>query len=94
MGKIKHSQKNGKIHVLTEREINYLKILNYALITSTFKDKCISGFLYYVCTSRFGYKEDQSLIFEIDLDDNKNELIVKEIPIEEVKKALESGSSN
>jgi hypothetical protein len=89
MGKIKHSQKNGKTHILTEREVAYVKILNYALMTSTFKDKCISGYFYYVCTSRFGYTEDQSLIFEIDLDSDKNELLVKEIPTELVEQALQ-----
>lgn len=90
MGKIKHSEKNGKTHILSEREFNYLKVLNGALGFNTWKDKIISGFLYYVCCSRFGYREDQSLIFEIDLDSDKNELIVKEIPAEEIKKALEA----
>lgn len=92
MGKIKHASKNGKIHVLTEREVGYLKILNAALSFNTWKDKIISGFLYYVCTNRFGYAEDENLIFEIDLDSDKNELKVKTIPTEEIKKALDQST--
>lgn len=88
MGKIKHSEKNGKTHVLTEREINILKTLNLALNYNTLKDKCFSQFLYYICTTRFGYSETTNLIFEIDLDDEKHELKVKEIPDEEIQKAL------
>ena len=88
MGKIKHSEKNGKTHVLTEREFNYLKILNASLQFNTWKDKIISGFLYYVCTNRFGYKEDQNLIFEIDLDSDKAELKVKDIPPEAIAEAM------
>ncbi len=64
MGKLKQQKK----YILTEREINYLKILNYALITSTLKDKTISGFLYYVCNQRFGFNEDVNLMFEIVFD--------------------------
>lgn len=90
MGKIKHSESHGKTHQLTEREVNYLKVLNAALQFNTWKDKIISGFLYYVCTTRFGYREDESLIFEIDLATDDNELLVKTIPIGEIKKALDN----
>ncbi len=83
LGKLKQQKK----YILTEREINYLKILNYALITSTLKDKTISGFLYYVCNQRFGFNEDVNLMFEIDLD-NSNELKVREIPTEVIERQL------
>lgn len=87
MGKIKDNNKSGKTHILTEREVNYLRILNAALNFNTWKDKIISGFLYYVCTNRFGYTEDQNLIFEIDLESDKNELKVKEIPTAAIAEA-------
>lgn len=85
VGKIK---KSNKTYTLSEREFNYLKILNLALQFSTLKDKAISGFLYYVCNSRFGFKEDQNLIFEIDLEDDKKQLHVKEIPTEAIEQEL------
>lgn len=88
MGKIKHSEKNGKTHILSEREINYLKILNISLQYHVWKDKIISGFLYFICTTRFGYKENENLIFEIDLDSDKSELKVKEVPAEAIEKAI------
>jgi hypothetical protein len=93
MGKIKHSEKNGKTHVLTEREINILKTLNLALNLNTLKDKCFSQFLYYICTARFGYSETANLMFEIDLDNEKRELVVKEIPDEEIQKALKDATA-
>lgn len=78
MGKIKNSD-NGK-HKLTEREFNYLNLLNSALTFNTFKDRIISGFLYHVCKTRFGYNDDVNLMFEIDLDSKDMELFVKEVP--------------
>lgn len=89
MGKIKKSNQNEQAHALTEREVNYLRILNTSLQFNTWKDKIISGFLYYVCTNRFGYTEEQSLVFEIDLDSDKNELLVKTIPAGAIKEALD-----
>lgn len=80
MGKIKSKDKDEKTYILSEREFNYLKILNLALMYSTLKDKAISGYLYYVCNQRFGYAENVNLVFEIDLDSDKRELKVKEIP--------------
>ena len=82
MGKIKNSE-NGK-HKLTEREFNYLKLLNSALTFHTLKDRLISGYLYYICNSRFGYGENINLLFEIDLDSDEMELIVKEVPNEDL----------
>ena len=77
MGKIKDAEKK---HILTEREFNYLGLLNSALGLHTLKDRIISGFLYYVCTTKFGYAEDVNLLFEIDLDADTRELKVREIP--------------
>lgn len=88
MGRIKSGSDNIT-HILTEREINYLKILNLALSYNTMKDKIISGFLYFVCHSRFGYEEDKNLIFEINLEDEKRELKVREIPTEAISEALQ-----
>ena len=82
MGKIKNADNNK--HKLTEREFNYLKLLNSALTFNTFKDRIISGFLYYVCTTKFEYKENVNLMFEIDLDSDDRELIVKEVPNEDL----------
>lgn len=90
MGKIKNSQKNGKTHILSEREMNYLRILNSALSFNTYKDKIISGFCYYVCTNKFGYAEDENLIFEIDLDNEKNELKVRTVPPEVLQEVLDT----
>ena len=87
MGKVKQGNKDKKF-TLTEREYNYLKILNLALQYNLLKDKCISGYLYYVCSQRFGFKEDQNLQFEIDLDKDNGELTVTEIPTEVIKKAI------
>lgn len=87
MGKAKQSK--DKAYTLTEREINYLKILNLALMYSTLKDKAISGFLYYICTSRLGFNENQNLIFEIDLDDEKRQLKVKPVPTEAIEQGLQ-----
>ena len=88
MGRAKQS-KGFKTYTLTTREINYLKILNLALQYSVLKDKIFSGFLYEVCNLRFGYPEDVNLIFEIDLEDEKNELKVTEVPSSELQKAVD-----
>jgi len=81
-------KKNVKTHVLSEREVNYLKILNLALSYNVLKDKIFSGFLYEVCSLKFGYPENVNLVFEIDLEDEANELKVTEVPTEEIKKVM------
>ena len=86
MGKIKTKKDN--VHVLTDREFDYLKILNLALTYNILKDKVLSGYLYYVCTTKFGYDEDTNLQFEIDLDKDTKELTVHEIPKEVVDEAI------
>jgi len=89
MGKIKESNDAQKTHKLTEREFNYLKLLTSALTFHTLKDRLISGYLYYVCSSRFGYSETVNLLFEIDLDSDNAELKVTEVKNEDLEKALE-----
>lgn len=91
MGKIKSKDKDGKTYILSEREVNYLKILNLALQFSTLKDKAISGYLYYVCNQRFSYPDNVNLVFEIDLDSDKRELNVKEIPQDVIDKLSKQG---
>lgn len=86
MGKIKKAEDN--VHILTEREYNYLKLLNTAMTFHTLKDRIISGYLYYVCTTKFGYSEDINLLFEIDLDDDKRELKIQEIKNEDIQNAI------
>lgn len=94
MGKIKAKKDDIKTYTLSEREFNYLKILNIALQYSTLKDKLISGFLYYICNNRFAYGEDVNLVFEIDLDDDKRELKVKEISNETIEQATQNLPQN
>jgi hypothetical protein len=88
MGRAKQS-KGFKTYTLTEKEVNYLKLLNLVLQYNVYKDKVFSGFLYEVCNLRFGYPEDVNLIFEIDLEDEKNELKLTEVPTEEIQKAID-----
>jgi len=83
MGKIKNADKGT--HKLTEREFNYLNLLNSALTFHTLKDRIISGYLYYVCTTKFGYDENVNLLFEIDLDSDTMELKVQEVSNENLK---------
>lgn len=95
MGKIKAANKDYKSFVLTEREFNYLQILNNGLTFHTWKDKIMSGFLYYVCTNRLGYKETANLIFELDFEDDKHELKIRDVPpeaIEQVKQSVDRQS--
>lgn len=81
MGKAKSGNKDIKNYQLTEREFNYIKILNLALQFNELKNKIFSGYLYYVCNARLGYNESQNLLFEVDLEDEiKRELKVQEIP--------------
>ena len=84
-------KKGIKTHTLVEREVNYLKIIR--LVTQYFdpeiKNKLFSGFLYEICIARLGYDESVNLGFEIDLDDDKNELKVTEVPDDIAKKAIE-----
>jgi hypothetical protein len=67
-------------HKLTDGEMNYLRLLNIALQYHTMGQKIMSGFLYYVCTARLGYKDGTNLQFELDFDKQDNMLTVKLLP--------------
>lgn len=88
MGKIKEATGKNKEHKLTEREFNYLKLLNSSLHFHTLKDRLISGFLYYICSTKFGYSETVNLLFEIDLDSDEPILKVAEVKNEDIEKAI------
>ena len=91
MGKIKKAdqESQGKMHELSEREYNYIKLVNISCQFNVYKYKIISGFLYEVCNKRFGYPEEQNLVFEIDLEKEDKMLIVREIPTEAIQEELE-----
>lgn len=40
----------------------------------------MSGYLYYICTQRLGYKNGTNLQFEFDFDKQENILTVKLLP--------------
>ena len=91
MVKIKNAEKEPKStkHELTEREVNYIKLVNISCQFNVYKDKIISGYLCQVCNNRFGYNENQNLVFEIDLEKEDNLLYVREVPTEAIKAELE-----
>lgn len=88
MGKAKEQQ-DVQVHQLKKQEFDYLKILNTALTYNILKDKIISGFLYTLCNNKFGYPDDMNLQFEIDLEDDKMELKVRQISQDLVEQAIE-----
>src|SRR5438270_7555764 len=85
MGKLKdeattNATEDVQEHKLTDAEMNYLRLLNIALQYHTMGQKIMSGYLYYVCTQRLGYKDGTNLQFELDFDKNDNMLTVKLLP--------------
>lgn len=91
MGKIKDSEPKSNVHVLSEREWNYLKMLNQFLTYHTMQQRLMSGFLYHLCNTRFGYGDNVNLIFEADLEKDDRKLIVKEISDEVIEQELQKG---
>lgn len=86
MGKLKdeatsNATEDVQQHKLTDGEMNYLRLLNIALQYHTMGQKIMSGYLYYVCTQRLGYKDGTNLQFELDFDKQDNMLTVKLLPI-------------
>jgi hypothetical protein len=77
---IKNETEDIAQHKLTDPEMNYLRLLNIALQFHTMGQKILSGFLYYVCTTRLGYKDGVNLQFELDFDKQDNMLTVKLLP--------------
>lgn len=69
-----------KTHQLAAAEINYLKLLNLTLQYHTMGQRIMSGFLYYVATTRLGYPDGVNLQFEIDLQQKEPELTIKLLP--------------
>jgi len=67
-------------HVLTDAEISYLKLLNLTLQYHTMGQRIMSGFLFYVATTRLGYPEDANLQFELDLQKDDKVLTVTLMP--------------
>lgn len=67
-------------HVLTPAEINYLKLLRLTLQYHTMSSRIMSGFLYYVSTTRLGYTDGVNLQFELDLEKDDNLLTIKLLP--------------
>jgi hypothetical protein len=65
------------VHELTDQEYNYIKMLNLTLQYHTFSTKLMTGFLYYVCTTRLGYKNGVDLQFELDFAKDDKQLTVK-----------------
>ena len=84
----KKTKRQATTHILTDKEFDYLKILNLALSTSIYRDKVISGYLYHLCYLRWDYPENVNLVFEIDLDSDTRELKVQEIPTEAIQKEM------
>jgi hypothetical protein len=76
-------------HILTERQFNYVKLLNLALNFNELKNRIISGYFYEVCIN-LGYAPDQNLGFEIDLDKDDRELKVTIVPNDVIEKALDN----
>lgn len=85
MGKLKDEatktdSEDIQSHKLTDSEANYLRLLNLSLQYHTLSGKIMSGYLYYVCTQRLGYKSGINLQFEFNFDTPENVLIVKMLP--------------
>lgn len=67
-------------HKLTDGEMNYLRLLNLALQYHTLGQRIMSGFLYYICTQRLGYKDGVNLQFKLDFDKQDNMVTVTLLP--------------
>lgn len=81
-------------HKLTDGEMNYLRLLNLALQYHTLGQRIMSGFLYYVCTSRLGYKDGVNLQFELDFDKQDNMVTVKLLPSNPAEAQAAAESAN
>lgn len=68
------------VHELTSQEYNYIKLLNLTLTYHTMGNKIMSGFLYYISSTRLGYKEGTNLQYEIDFEKDDGMLTVKLMP--------------
>lgn len=84
MGNLKdkalETSEDDQEHQLTDKEFNYVKLLNAVLQYNTLKQQIMSGFLQYVATTRLGYPDDANLRFELDLDSDSKILRLSVIP--------------
>lgn len=85
MGQLKDEAMKGQTediqeHQLLDSEMNYIRLLNMSLQYHTMGQKIVSGFVYYVATTRLGYADGSNLMFEIDFDNPKNVLLIKLMP--------------
>jgi hypothetical protein len=90
---LQNTNEDVQQHKLTPPEMNYLRLLNVALQFHTMGQKMLSGFLYYVCTNRLGYKDGVNLQFELDFDKTDDLLTVKLLPADITSDDLPAGSS-
>lgn len=67
-------------HKLNADEAGYLTLLNIALQYHTLGQKIMTGFLYYVCTHRLGYKDGVNLQFKYDFNSEDHMLEVTLLP--------------
>jgi hypothetical protein len=67
-------------HALTAGEVNYLKLINMTRPYYTLSQDLASGFMYYVATTRLGYKDGASLQFEVDLGVDEPKMTVTLMP--------------
>lgn len=77
---VKTNSEDIQQHKLNDSEANYLRLLNLSLQYHTLGQKIMSGFLYYICVQRLGYKAGTNLQFEFDFDKPENLLMVKLLP--------------
>lgn len=74
MGKIKANE--PKKFTLTDKEFEYVKTLATLMTYTTGRDQMVSGILHLIASLRLGYKEDQDLQFEVDLQSDSHELTI------------------
>jgi len=68
-----------KRYTLSQDEINYLKDLNAVKRSfDIYMDQLSAGYMKQI-SLRFGYRREQNLKFEIDLDDPKHEITFTEV---------------
>ena len=68
-----------KRYSLSQDEVNYLKDLNAVRRSfDIYMDQLSAGYMKQI-SLRFGYKREQNLKFEIDLDNPKNEITFTEV---------------
>lgn len=84
MGNLKDKALNKsseKKFTLTDTEFNYISSMHVSRQRIyEEQSKNMSAFLYYIAGTRLGYGAGTNLEFELDFDNDKHELIVRELP--------------